>query len=43
MDRALNFKDYDYKFEFGVGGHNLYHGALAFPETLRWLWKDYND
>jgi enterochelin esterase family protein len=26
---------------FGEGGHSLKHGASIFPETMRWLWRDY--
>ena len=35
---ALEFAGYDYRFEFGTGGHNLRHGGALFAETLRWLW-----
>jgi enterochelin esterase family protein len=41
MASALKFKKYDYQFVFGEGGHNLKHGGSIFPETLRWLWRDY--
>lgn len=41
MESALKFARYDYRFEMGNGGHNLYHGGAIFPETLRWLWRDY--
>lgn len=40
MAAALKFAGYDYKFEFGTGGHSPRHGASLFPETLRWLWRD---
>ena len=36
---ALAYRDYDYRFEFGEGGHTLLHGGAIFPETLRWLWR----
>ncbi|KQN50394.1 hypothetical protein ASE93_23260 [Serratia sp. Leaf50] len=39
MAAALEYRDYDFRFEFGVGGHTLMHGGSIFPETLRWLWK----
>lgn len=40
MAAALEKRGYDYKFEFGVGGHSLKHGGQLFPETLMWLWSD---
>ncbi len=41
MAAALKFAGYDYKFEFGTGGHSPKHGGAIFPDTLRWLWRDY--
>ena len=41
MAAALKFAEYDYKFEFGDGGHNGKHGGAILPESLRWLWRDY--
>ena len=35
---ALEYAGYDFRFEFGTGGHNLRHGGSLFAETLRWLW-----
>jgi enterochelin esterase-like enzyme len=32
---------YDVKFVFGQGAHNGKHGGSIFPETLRWVWRDY--
>ena len=40
MAAALKFSGYDYKFEFGDGGHNGKHGGSLLPESLRWLWRD---
>ena len=37
---ALKFAKYDYKFEFGDGGHNGKHGGAILPDSLRWLWRD---
>lgn len=37
MASALDFAGYDYRFEFGTGGHNLRHGGALFADTLRWL------
>jgi enterochelin esterase family protein len=41
MASALEYKGYDYQFVLGEGGHSLVHGASIFPETMRWLWRDY--
>lgn len=40
MAAALKFAGYDYRFEFGDGGHNGKHGGSLLPDSLRWLWKD---
>lgn len=39
---VLEEKDYDYKYVFGEGGHNGNHGGTIFPDTMRWLWRDYS-
>ncbi len=39
MAAALRFRDYDYRFEFGTGGHNGRHGGAILPESLEWLWR----
>ena len=36
---ALAYREYDYQFVYGEGGHTLEHGASIFPDTLRWLWR----
>jgi len=41
MAAALKFRGYDYRFEFGDGGHTHKHGGALLPDTLRWLWRDY--
>ena len=41
MAAALKFAGYDYKFEYGDGGHNGKHGGAILPDSLRWLWRDY--
>ncbi len=41
MAAAFKFMGYDYKFEFGDGGHNGKHGGAILPDSLRWLWRDY--
>jgi enterochelin esterase family protein len=41
MESALKYARYDHRFEMGTGGHDLAHGGAIFPETLRWIWRDY--
>ena len=43
MAAALKFAGYDYRFEFGDGGHNGKHGGAILPDSLRWLWRDYKE
>ncbi|MCG8651987.1 MAG: esterase family protein [Pirellulales bacterium] len=43
MAKALAFKDYDYRFVFGSEGHNGKHGGAIFPDSLRWLWRGWED
>ena len=38
MASALEFAGYDYRFEFGEGGHNLCHGGALFADAMRFLW-----
>ncbi|RPI76688.1 MAG: esterase family protein [Planctomycetaceae bacterium] len=40
MAAAFKFAKYDYRFEYGDGGHNGKHGGAILPESLRWLWRD---
>jgi len=37
LAQSLGFAGYDYRFEFGVGGHTLAHGGALFAESIRWL------
>jgi enterochelin esterase-like enzyme len=39
MASAFDWAGYDYKFEFGTGGHNLDHGGAIFADALRWTWR----
>jgi enterochelin esterase family protein len=39
MAAALKFAKYDYRFEYGDGGHNGKHGGAILPESMRWLWR----
>jgi enterochelin esterase-like enzyme len=41
LARSLDFTGYDYRFVAGNGFHNYLHGRAVFPDTLRWLWRDY--
>jgi enterochelin esterase family protein len=41
MAAALKFAKYDYRFEYGDGGHNGKHGGAILPDSLRWLWRDH--
>jgi enterochelin esterase family protein len=40
MEKALKFRDYDYKFVGGKGEHNGKHGGVILPDTLRWIWRE---
>lgn len=40
MAAALKFMRYEYRFEFGDGGHNGKHGGVTMPESLKWLWAN---
>ena len=39
---SMKTKDYDFHFSFGKGTHNPGHGAAQFPESMIWLWRDYD-
>jgi enterochelin esterase family protein len=41
MAAALKFAGYDHMFVLGEGGHSGKHGGAIFPDTLRWLWRDW--
>ena len=41
MAAALKFREYDYRFVYGEGAHNGNHGGAILPDSLRWLWRDY--
>ncbi len=43
MAAVLEEKDYDFKFVLGEGAHNGNHGGVIFPDTMRWLWRDYSE
>lgn len=39
LANACAYAGYDYRFEFGTGGHSLRHAGALFADTLRWLWR----
>ena len=41
MAAALKFSGYDYQFVLGEGSHSGKQGGAILPESLRWLWRDY--
>ncbi|MDA0792077.1 MAG: alpha/beta hydrolase-fold protein [Proteobacteria bacterium] len=41
MAAALQYGRYEHRFELGDGGHDLKHGGELFPDTLRWMWRDF--
>jgi enterochelin esterase family protein len=43
MAKALEFKGYDYKLVFGTGAHDGNHGGAIFPDSLRWLWRGWQE
>jgi enterochelin esterase family protein len=38
---ALAYRGYDHQLVVGEGGHSLAHGGAIFPDTLRWLYRDW--
>ena len=43
MSASLKFKEYDHKFVYGTEAHNGKHGGAIFPDSLRWLWRGWQD
>ena len=41
MAAALKFMSYDHTYVLGEGAHSGKHGGAIFPDTLRWLWRDW--
>ena len=41
MYRALNFAGYDVNHVWGAGTHNGAQAAAAFPDAMRWIWRDW--
>ncbi len=42
MANSLKTMDYDFHFVFGKGTHNGAQGAAEFPESMIWLWREYD-
>ncbi|MDQ1474604.1 MAG: hypothetical protein QOJ99_6084 [Bryobacterales bacterium] len=42
LANSLKIKGYDFHFRFGEGMHAIAQGALDLPESLTWLWRDYD-
>ena len=43
LAKSLAFKGYDYKLVFGTEAHNGKHGGAIFPDSLRWLWRGWEN
>jgi enterochelin esterase-like enzyme len=39
MASALNFAGYDFRLDYGDGGHEHNHAGAVFPDALAWLWR----
>ena len=39
---SLKMKGYDYHFRLGEAAHNAAQASLDLPESLAWLWRDYD-
>lgn len=42
LANSLKWKGYDFHFRFGESAHAIAQGALDLPESLVWLWRDWN-
>ena len=42
MANSLKLREYDFHFRFGTAAHGGAQGALDLPESLAWLWRDYD-
>lgn len=41
MAQSLGFAGYNHRFVYGDGAHNGEHGGAILPDSLRWLWRDW--
>lgn len=39
---APELKEYDFHFRFGAAAHGGAQAGLDLPESLAWLWRDYD-
>lgn len=42
MAQALKTSGYDFHFRLGQSGHDFSQAGLDLPESLAWLWRDYD-
>jgi enterochelin esterase family protein len=42
LANSLKMREYDFHFRFGDAAHNGSQAALDLPESLAWLWRDYD-
>jgi enterochelin esterase-like enzyme len=42
LANALKLRDYDFHFRYGESTHSTAQGGLDLPESLAWLWRDYD-
>jgi enterochelin esterase-like enzyme len=42
MANSLKLREYDFHFRFGTAAHGGAQAALDLPESLAWLWRDYD-
>jgi enterochelin esterase family protein len=42
LANTLKLRGYDFHFRFGVSMHAIAQGAVDLPESLAWLWRDYD-
>lgn len=42
MANSLKLREYDFHFRFGTAAHGGAQFALDLPESLAWLWRDYD-
>jgi enterochelin esterase family protein len=42
MANSLKLRGYDFHFRFGTAAHGGAQAALDLPESLTWLWRDYD-
>lgn len=42
MANSLKLREYDFHFRFGTAAHGGAQAGLDLPESLTWLWRDYD-